>query len=88
MSNPVSSPIALSSLQGMQKAETQLQTAAGNIAQLSTAPPNAQDPQAPDSLDLSSQMVALLSARDNFMANVGAAKTGDEMQRTLLNIVA
>jgi len=88
MTNPVSSPIALSSLQGMQKAETQFQTAAGNIAQLSAAPQGPPNPQAPDSLDLSSQMVALLGARDNFMANVGAAKTGDEMQRALLNIVA
>lgn len=88
MTDPVSSSISYTSLQGMQKAESQLQAAASNIAQMPAALQDPQNPQAPDSLDLSAQMVALLSARDNFMANVGAAKTGDEMQRALLNIVA
>ena len=89
--NPVCSscsPISASALQGMQKAEAQLGTAANKIAQL----PNAVDGGATgaaggDTVDLSAQMVALLSARDNFMANVEAFKTGDSMQRTLLNMV-
>jgi hypothetical protein len=86
--NPVCSscsPISASALQGMQKAEAQLGTAANKIAQL----PNAVEGTAGggDTVDLSTQMVALLSARDNFMANVEAFKTGDSMQRTLLNMV-
>ena len=84
------SPIGASALQGMQKAEAQLGKAADKIAQL----PNAVDSGTAgatgspgDTVDLSTQMVALLGARDNFMANVEAFKTGDSMQRTLLNMV-
>ena len=78
MIDPVSNPIAISSLQGMQKASAQLDTVASKIAQW---------PDDTDSVDLSAEMVAMLNARDNFMANVEAAKTGDELQRALLNIV-
>ena len=78
MVNPISSTIAVSSLQGMQNAEAQFQRAASKIAQY---------PANPDTVDLSAEMVAMMSARDNFMANVGAAKTGDEMQRALLNLI-
>ena len=84
MIDPVSSPIGLSSLQGMKNAEAQFQTAAGKIAQL---PDVLQNPPKTDTVDLSAEMVAMLSARDNFMANVEAAKTGDELQRALLNLV-
>lgn len=84
------SPISASAVQGMQKAEAQLGKAADKIAQL----PNALNAEANgasgpsgDTVDLSTQMVALLGARDNFMANVEAFKTGDSMQRTLLNMV-
>lgn len=85
MIDPVSSSIGTSSLLGMQNAENQFQVAAGKIAQLPAA---LQNPQKPDTVDLSAEMVAMLSARDNFMANVEAAKTGDQLQRTLLNLVA
>ena len=81
MTNGVSSTIYASSLQGMQRAETQLQKAAAGIAQWPNAAPDG------DTLDLSAEMVALMTSRDNFMANVEAARTGDEMQRTLLNMV-
>lgn len=78
MIDPVSNPISVTSLQGMQRAQEQLQAAAARIA----------DPQqSPDTVDLSAEVVAMLSARDNFMANVEAARTGDELQRALLNLV-
>ena len=85
MIDPVSSPISVTSLQGMQKAEAQLEHAAGRIARLPAA---VQNPQDPDTVDLSAEIIAMMGARDNFMANVEAAKTGDELQRALLNIVA
>ena len=78
MIDPVSSPISVSSLQGMQKAEAQVEKAASRIAAW---------PDSSDSVDLSAEIVRMLSARDNFMANVEAARTGDEMQRALLNLV-
>ena len=84
MIDPVSSPIGVSSLQGMQNAAAQFEQAAGKIAQL----PNVLDPNSGvDTVDLSAEMVAMMSARDNFMANVEAAKTGDQLQRTLLNMI-
>lgn len=84
MIDPVSSPIGASALQGMQNAEAQFQKAAGRIAQL----PAAVDPGAVgDTVDLSAEIVAMLSARDNFMANVEVAKSGDSMQRALLSLV-
>jgi hypothetical protein len=78
MIGPVSNPIAVSSLQGMEKAQAQLDHAATNIAAW---------PDSTDTIDLSAQAVAMISARDNFMANVEAARSGDQMQRDLLNMV-
>ncbi len=76
----MTSPISLTSLQGMQKAEGQLDKGANRIAK--------QGSEGGDVVDLSAEMVALMSARNNFAANVKAAKTGDEMQQSLLNILA
>ena len=85
MIDPVSSPIGFSSLQGIQNAEKQFETAARGVAKL----PNAVEAGAgPDTVDLSAEIVAMMSARDNFMANVESAKTGDELQRTLLKMFA
>ena len=86
MIDPVSTfpSIAETSLQGMQRAQAQLNVAASNIAKT----PQVTEPcQGGDVVDLSTDMVALLSSRDNFMANVEAAKTGDQMQRDLLNMI-
>lgn len=85
MVNPVSNPIAVTSLAGMEKAEGQVSIAASRIARM---PASVQAGQGGDVVDLSAEIVALMVARDNFMANVAAAKTGDELQRALLNIVA
>lgn len=81
MMDPVA-PISQSSLEGMHRAEAQLNTAAAHIAKM----PDSVQPGG-DTVDLSAEIVALMSARDNFMANVGAAKTGDQIQRALLNII-
>ncbi len=40
-----------------------------------------------DTVDLSTKMVALIQARNDFGANVKAAKTADELTQSLLNIV-
>jgi len=41
-----------------------------------------------DTVSLSRQTVALLSARNEFSANLKVAHVADEMQKTLLNILA
>lgn len=40
-----------------------------------------------DTVDLSTEMVALIQARNEFGANVKAAQTADELTQSLLNIV-
>ena len=88
MTDPVSSSsIISSSLAGMERAQTQFEKAAAKIAQIPAVAKPGQTAQSGDSVDLSAQMVAMMSARDNFMSNVEAAKTGDQMQRSLLNML-
>jgi flagellar hook protein FlgE len=67
-------------LGGMQNAQGSLQRTAERIAGTST-------PQ-PDSVDLSTEMVALLAARNQYQANARAFQVGDKMQQKLLDILA
>jgi flagellar hook protein FlgE len=72
-----------SSLQGMQRAETQLNQVAQNIAQ---GPSSSAGPEG-DIVDLSAQAVALIQAKNSFEANTMALKVGDQMTQTLLKVV-
>ena len=67
-----------SSLQGIQRAETQFNQVAQNIAQGPGSTPQG------DSVDLSAQAVALIQAKNSFEANTAALKVGDEMTQMLL----
>ena len=69
-------------LQGMQRAETQLNQVAQSIAQGSSL---SQTPQ--DTVDLSAQAVALIQAKNSFEANTEAFKVGDEMTQSVLNVI-
>ena len=71
----------------MQNAQAQFDKAASRIAQLPNGLDAGTSGATGDTIDLSAEIVAMMSARDNFMANVEAAKTGDSMQRTLLNMI-
>jgi hypothetical protein len=70
------------SLQGMQRAENQFNQVATNIAR----GPSSSAPQG-DRVDLSTQAVALIEAKNSFAANTVALKVGDEMTQTLLKAV-
>jgi flagellar hook protein FlgE len=73
-----------SSLQGMQRAETQINQVAQNIAQgpsSTTAGPEV------DTVDLSAQAVALIEGKNSFEANTSALKVSDQMTQTLLNTI-
>jgi flagellar basal body rod protein FlgG len=66
-------------LSGMNRASASLDQAASRIA---AAPfPGG------DSVDLSAEMVALMTARTSFAANVAVAKTEDQMSQSLLSIL-
>ncbi len=72
-----------SSLQGMQRAETQLNQVAQSIAQ---GPFSSAAPQG-DTVDLSQQAVALIQAKNSFEANTTALKVGDEMTQSLFKAI-
>lgn len=73
----------ISSIQGIQRAEGQFNQAASNIAQSASSP----TPQG-DTVDLSTQAVALIQAKNSFEANTAALKVGDEMTQALLKSIS
>jgi flagellar hook protein FlgE len=71
-------------LQGMARATSMVDRAAGRIARLpmdASATPT-------DTVDLSTEMVNLLQGQRSFEANVKSAQTADEMTRTTLDMLA
>jgi flagellar hook protein FlgE len=72
-------------LQGMQLAEAQLVSAAAAISGTGAASANGGNP---DVVDLSSEMIALISAQTSFAASVAILETVDKMQKTLLDVTA
>jgi flagellar basal body rod protein FlgG len=74
-------PALSSALQGMARAEAQLNQAASDIARAPVAA------SGEDTVDLSAAMVALLQSRNNFEANTKMLKAVDEMDQALLNII-
>ncbi len=71
--------ISAIALEGLEKAGASLDRTAKRIAA-------AVDPE--DSVDLSAEAVALMQARNDYLINLKTAKTGDEMGRALLDILA
>jgi flagellar basal body rod protein FlgG len=67
-------------LGGMRNVQSTLERTAERIAAVS--------PETSDSVDLSSQMVAMLAARNQFQSNARVIQTADDMQKKLLNLLA
>jgi flagellar hook protein FlgE len=68
---------AAAALSGLQQAQARLNTVAGQIA-------NPDNPA--DTVDLSTQAVALIQSRDDFAANIAVLKTVDEMQKSVFDL--
>jgi len=68
---------AAAALRGLQQAQARLNTVTGQIA-------NPDNPA--DSIDLSTQAVALIQSRDDFAANISVLKTVDEMQKSVFDL--
>ena len=66
-------------LQGIQQADTQRQSATSKIASFGASSPAAANL---DTVDLSPSVVALLSAKNMYSANVSTAKVADEILKT------
>jgi len=72
-------------LQGLQQAEVQLNNAAAKLANAGASSPNGANL---DVVDLSAEMVALMSAQTLFSVNLATLKTADQMQKALIDITA
>jgi flagellar hook protein FlgE len=67
-------------LGGMKNAQDTLQKTAERIAAVS--------PETSDAIDLSSQMVAMLAARNQYQTNARVIQSADDMQKKLLDMLA
>jgi len=67
-------------LGGMQNAQGRFEKAGERIAGAFSEPT--------DSVDLSTDMVEMLAARNQYLSNARVIQTGDDMQKKLLNILA
>ena len=68
----------------MDQAEIQLESAASQLASVG-ASPNASNPEI---VDISTGMINLMSAQNNFAVNISVMKTADEMQKYAIDILA
>ena len=72
-----------SALEGLGRAQVSFDRAAQRIAQpISLSPENPQD-----QVSLSDELVALMTARNNYEANLRTVHTADNMQKTLLDLL-
>jgi flagellar hook protein FlgE len=67
-------------LSGMQNAQNTLQKSAERLASVS--------PENSDSVELSSQMVAMLSARNQYQTNAAVVRTADDLSKKVLDMLA
>ena len=72
-------------LQGLRQADTQLARAASNIASFQANTPAG---AGVDTVDLSAAVVALLSAKNSYSANVATVKAAEEIQKTTIDLIA
>ena len=72
-------------LQGLDQAQVQLQNAATRLAGAGADSP---DGAGLDTVDLSAEIVALMSAKNQYSANLSTLKTVDQIQRNALDLMA
>ena len=75
-------------LRGMQIAQSSFARTAQRIADASIQPSNQSQGQPQDSVELSTQAVALLADRNQFQASAQVFHAGDQMQKKLLDLMA
>jgi flagellar hook protein FlgE len=72
-------------LQGLQQADVQLEAAASAIASGGATSTNGSNL---DVVDLSAEMVALMSAQTSISANLATLKTVDQIQKNVIDLTA
>ena len=76
--------ISAIALGGLDRAYTQFQNAAAQVAGAGETPSG----QGADTVDLASAAVSLVATRDDFAANIATLKAADDMQKHTLDILA
>jgi flagellar hook protein FlgE len=71
-------------LQGMEQAQVQLENAATRLASAGSSPSGANL----DIVDLSAEMVALMSAKNNFSVNLSVLKTASQIEKQVTDVMA
>ncbi len=71
-------------LQGMERAQAQLERSAERLSRAGRPP---SDGVPADTVDLSAEMVGLLSARNAFAAMTRVLKTTDDMERHVIDLL-
>lgn len=77
--------LAAIAVQRIDVAQAQLEAAAMGIASAATLPPDA---AASDTVDLSAEVVALLSAKNQLSVNLSTLKIADETQKSAVDLLA
>jgi hypothetical protein len=72
-------------LQGLQQADVQLEKAAARIAGAATLSPDGSNV---DAVDLSAEIIALLSAKNQFSVSLATLKLADQVQKNSIDIIA
>jgi hypothetical protein len=72
-------------LQGLQQAQAQLESTARRVASVGATTPDGADV---DIVDLSSAAVSLISAKNQFASNIDVLKIADNMQKSVINLLA
>jgi hypothetical protein len=72
-------------LQGLEQGQVQLEKAAIRLASVGAEP---LDGASLDTVDLSAEIVALMSAKTQFSASLSILKTADDIQKNALDVMA
>jgi len=72
-------------LQGLEQGQVQLDKTAARLAGAGVVSPDGTNL---DTVDLSAEMVALMSAKTQFSASLSILKTADEIQKNTLDVTA
>ncbi len=77
--------ISAIALQGLDQASAQLETAVAGIASAGAVSPDGANL---DTVSLSEEVVALVSAKTMYSANLSTLKTADQIQKSTIDVVA
>jgi flagellar hook protein FlgE len=72
-------------LQGLEQGQARLEQAATRLASAGADTP---DGASLDTVDLSAEIVALMSAKNQFSADLSTLKTADQIQKNVLDLMA